>query len=830
MKKAVSLSAGFVLLFAASTALRGCGADYSSAVAQDGSLPESEVEGSASIEPMLAENTAPTLTQQPNTKNTSTLSAVRADLSMPSEIKFTFNVVLDASLSDDFTYAKENWALAFSEGGKEDATTAKTAVTTSQNVSVDDAGISGCGAKKTCQGSVVLTYRFPNDKLPENLTDAGKQKLVVYIYYHPTKGAWTDPAAIKGADPIVVKQDVGIIKAAPSVETSVGDRNITIKWSKPSNLASVAYTSGAEQLTGETSSDASYLVMYWDVEKCKQESQWTFKTNKEVGDARDVTCTYPDEFAADGMCNVGTCTGLGDAIKGVDPFEILAPSDIPTEAGKAGAKQVGCYNVMLVKGQYSMVLTDLELDKRYGAMVWVRDSADRIGRTRSNCRVATVTEMKLSGAEKNPAAKRGKDCFVVSAASGNANSVTVDYWRFVRDVYLENTRFVSWYYNQNGERMAAWLDSHAWLKPAVHGTLKASGWFIYTSTNFFFDVRRAFNATVDKVTKVFVSGLFFETAFAQNGEGASAEEGGVPPASEPAIDTAPAVAPSPAPEATSLNATPEPAAEPAQSPSPAAEAPSATPAPSEPAQTPTPAPPSDLPISEKQEVGSASSEGDLPEYKEGSSSSNIQIMVSQLQPAEDLDLYKGYYPKVKPKRVSVAQTFRLFDLAGEFGGGLFFSGMSVSGTVPKTLVRSDKPVDPSIQGKPISYYTLGGGLLIDYRLRIGSSPYFWPRLAAGGSYDRWREEGAVDKDAKDENGNQVEPLGYTVWGPTVFGRAALEFSLPQIFGGESIQARESYDLEDFTLSVFAEYVKDLSTKRTSLTGMHFGAGVGLLLL
>lgn len=743
------------------------------------------------------------------------------------EIKLTWSVRLDGQNNDTFTYdtSGAGWCIAivtWSSGARSGVDSQ----CQSKGIGVEVSG----GSEKLYEGKVNITYRPPDGVIPENFVDNkdNPKRMVFQLYYSASQSGYDGADNVKGVTEIEMKEDRGIIKnGAVLGAPGLSDRTIVARWESPST-ASVDIQNGAVVDTNEAATVASTVVMFWDVEKCKEAGTWAFKTNAYLGEQRTVTCSYPTTISEEGMCNVGLgCENGSENIAGQNPLDILVPAEIPTEAGVGGGVTSGCYTVYKTEStQTSFAVSNLEDGRRYGMMVWPVNASGRLGKSRSNCRFAAAADVPLFTGELNDSAAKSKECFVATAASGSTNSSTVFYWRFIRDVYLSNTGFIGWYYEQ-GPKMAEWLEENSGLKTPVNFVLETSGKLIFKATNFFYDARETFSKLTSQVGG-FLSRLFFDVAYAQESE-PSADA----PA-EPSVEVTPVIDAPPSAAVSEKNSETTTTSDSQNAPAAVSPTPSAEPTPAvepvpEPVSTPssviTPAPSTVTPATAEEKEF----EGFDPE-EPGSASSTLQLSFSILKPSENAELYKHYYPKQNPYRIHASQSFRVFDFFGEFGAGLYGNVITATGKVPSTRFAGSQ-ISEALVGQEIGFYSIGVGALVDYRLRIGASPYFSPRVTFGGGYERTREEAAAVK-SKNETGKVVgdgKSYGYTKVGPTAFGKLSLELSLPELFGGESVRLRHAYDVEDFMLHFYGEYVKDfVSGERVPLGGLYLGGGVSLL--
>jgi hypothetical protein len=217
-----------------------------------------------------------------------------------------------------------------------------------------------------------------------------------------------------------------------------------------------------------------------------------------------------------------------------------------------------------------------------------------------------------------------------------------------------------------------------------------------------------------------------------------------------------------------------------------------------------------------------------------SASSHLYILGGVNIPTEDKDLYAAYYGSRKPYLFVAGQTFRIFDLSGEFGAGAEFTYLSGRGNVPKETVRTKVTLSEDLVGKNIGYYAAGIRLVGDYSLRIDAFPYLRPRIAGFVGAQKFREQpddpNKTDGAEKKEGQDRIAVKGAEGWS-TVFGlRAGLHVSLLSVFGEDSGSVLFSYGIQDLGFNFQAGLTKDLAKKTLSTSGTQLLAGFELLFL
>jgi hypothetical protein len=210
----------------------------------------------------------------------------------------------------------------------------------------------------------------------------------------------------------------------------------------------------------------------------------------------------------------------------------------------------------------------------------------------------------------------------------------------------------------------------------------------------------------------------------------------------------------------------------------------------------------------------------------------LYVLVGVLTPTDDTALYKAYYPKKRPLAVTLGQTFRLLDAAGELGVGGEVSYVGTTGKVPEKTAKEGVAIPEDVRGRKISFYSLGLAVALDYRLRLSATPWLAPRVALVGGVQRMREEVANGEDPNTSGGQEgnVGNLGAEGWGGVVGARGSLEFSALKLWGADAGNVRYSYGLEDLALSLYVSYTKDFAKKMLRVSGVQGGAGFVFLFL
>lgn len=209
------------------------------------------------------------------------------------------------------------------------------------------------------------------------------------------------------------------------------------------------------------------------------------------------------------------------------------------------------------------------------------------------------------------------------------------------------------------------------------------------------------------------------------------------------------------------------------------------------------------------------------ENNHGSASSTLTFGVGQIRPSADKELYALSYKDKKPGFLYVGQSFRLFDLAGEFGLGYEFSALTLEG---KSSDATQTPV--TLSG-------FGVAALFEYRLRIGDYPWVTPRFAGSYGYMRMREEAGAVAASSETSGeasgaSQISSVGTTpVWHTNTNLRAYFDVSVPALYGDDLNLIRYGYDVEDLTLSAFVGQGLNQG-KLISTSGLQLGGALSLM--
>jgi len=214
-------------------------------------------------------------------------------------------------------------------------------------------------------------------------------------------------------------------------------------------------------------------------------------------------------------------------------------------------------------------------------------------------------------------------------------------------------------------------------------------------------------------------------------------------------------------------------------------------------------------------------------YPHGSAATTLMLGGGQIRPSEDKALYDLSYKDKKPGFLFVAQSFRVTDFGGELGLGYEFGGVAMRGN------------SADANKTEISLSGLGGGLLGEYRLRVGENPWVSPRISAVFGKMRMREEAAAVPATSTNSGSgasgtssstasEISPSGTEpVWQTYITIRGTLDVSITRLYGDDSNLIRYGYEAEDMMLSLFAGLHTN-NGKVISTSGLQLGGGISFM--
>lgn len=600
------------------------------------------------------------------------------------------------------------------------------------------------------EGQIKMRIRLTTlPQWPDKLTnDAaldvvdGRKALKVQPYYS-LEGAVPpgNAGTIQGLSAAFMKDDIGAIVAPPEIGAPVvTDGAFSFDFKPPTDKTAADTSTGSIASVGK-SNVSGFIVVYWKDSECRA-GGWTFKPNKVFDKTKafaDLACSYGGLDAAvagSSSCSLGCTTDVSDDFFGKSANDIAIPPEYPSANGLANAIKSGCLNIVRVSsdGRTSFAVNNASNTETYGAMVYPLDSAGNIGLTRSRCIKAQTFDVVFPSSKKTPNLGKAKsDCMVVTAASGSTTSMSVHYWRVLRDVWLDRLGVTQFYY-RHAPRWAQWLEQNPKYKPAFNTFFEWSGRTLVGLSQWLAHIS---DLSLQGKEKVF--SLLRQTFVSE----ARASE--VPAGEE-----------------------------------------------------------------QKEIVGL--------KYPYGSASTTLMIGGAQIRPSQDKELYDLSYKDKKPTFLFVAQSFRLFDLAGEIGIGYEAASVSMSGV----------SADANKTKISLSGYGVGG--LAEYRLRTGERPWVSPRFSAVVGKMRMREEAAPVSTAETGNGtpSEISPSGTTpVWQTYSTVRGTLDVSITRLYGDDENLIRYGYDVEDMTLSLFAGLHSN-NGKVISTSGLQLGGAITFL--
>ena len=755
------------------------------------------------------------------------------------EIDFSARVTFTVALNRSLQYNKNNWGLRFvSPAANGPEPRLYRVKSQEKNFEVIEDGLSPSSESTVltgeASGDMVFKIRLAEDewsqiwRLAQRPEGQRRTQIKVQLVYsiRDTIGTGdTDGTAIR--DAVTMQNDVGWIRGAPALTvrgTSAGA--VTLELKGPNDLTAELpaerYAAiGPSQLSG-------YLVLYWKEGDCQQ-SGWNFQTNPQTRiQASDpnplLECTYPSLdalLAAPGSCPLGC---------GAEPLPGLFPREDGTEpTGDQVANPLdsgACYRTVVVKpGRASVSVTGLENNTRYGFVAWPLDSAKTPGAARSSCVDAVPVKVPMAASGDTSASVR--DCFVASAASGDPSSLTVHYWRIVRDRLLDPLSLSPVYY-RHAPRWAAWLEEHPQWKAPINAVLLHSGRWIVA-------VDESVTAAWAK-TQWFLSRLRLAAANAWDAV-AMQLDGDAQGAGAEASDDVDALPPSKGLRSLEAITADDRVAD-------------QKPTKSLPAAGGAGAADAAAPTKKLPPAGELGSQDDVPSkalpplsteaydpnakepraYPEGSGAATTRLMGGVFVP-DASPLWDGYYPTGSPTRLAVQQTFRVADTMGEWGLGFTGSFQFHTGRVPKTLPDGSDVLE-AIQGRKIGYYSTGFYLTGDYRFRYMPAPPLTVRLSASFGGERLREtadEVKAEETAGSDDGKRDGKFGYTLLKPMALAGASLEISLGALFGAGFSSTTLGYGARDILLAADAYWSRDLSDHKFSQSGRLLGGSLVFLL-
>jgi hypothetical protein len=769
----------------------------------------------------------------------------QADAKEVRQIKFRGDVSFTVELNKEFAYNKVNWGLVFSNPDSESQYRAYRARDTEKKFKILSDGISPNSDALVIKQKVNGTVEFQIDldegewALIRNLSSKAEglkraQIAVKLLYsirdtYSPV--ADTDGTAI--LDAIRLQNDIGVIKDPTKVSVEgISSGTLTLSFAGPDSTEAILPSQnfsavGASILSG-------YLLMYWKEGDCT-DANWIFQSNVQYR-------KNPKEPDPTFSCRWGPVEDLAKA-PGQCPFGCNAESDpsdpyfardgvVATQEEVATPLETGaCYKVVRVPaGRKTFSLTGLTDNATYGVVAWPLDSSGSLGGTRSSCVQGIPLKVPMAAAADTSASVR--DCFVATAASGSPSSLTVHYWRVVRDTLLDPLGLSAYYY-RHARVWAAWLESRPLLKPVVNEFLLTWGQRIVRVETALSEATRYLSARLQDAWSLAVSRARIL--------GVQLDWRGM---AEPTKVTRSSTAEE-IPENEKIPTKQLRSVEEIDAGSSGAAAPPTKRIEAEPNTTSDLPPTKQLPPAGGLESDGSKPSKDLPppltsqsadeldrksRFPEGSAASASRFSGGIFQPNSS-PVWKAYYPKGNPVRIAMQHTFRLFDAAGEFGLGMTGSLQFHDGKVPEVQPDGTRS-PPSVVGQTIKYYMTGLYVTADYRLRYMAAPPVAPRFMASIGGERLRETAASNPDlGTDAKGQQARSgkFGYTLLKEMALVGVALELSARGIFGKRAFDTATGYGAQDFLLSFDVIRSFDLSGHKFSQDGLLMGGSLVLLL-
>ena len=769
----------------------------------------------------------------------------QADAKEVRQIKFRGDVTFRVELNKEFAYSKINWGLVFSTPDNDSQYRAYRARDSEKKFKVLSDGISPNSDSTVIKQSASGTVEFQIDldegewALIRNLSSKAeglkRAQIAVKLLYsiRDTYSPVADTDGTSLLDAIRLQNDIGVIRDSTKITVQgISSGTLTLSFAGPDSTDAILPSQnfsavGASILSG-------YLVMYWKEGDCT-DANWIFQSNVQYR-------KNPKESDPTFSCRWGPVEELAKA-PGQCPFGCSADSDpndpyfardgvVATQEEVANPLETGaCYKVLRVPaGRKTFSLTGLTDNETYGVVAWPLDSSGSLGGSRSSCVQGIPLKVPMAAAADTSASVR--DCFVATAASGSPSSLTVHYWRVVRDTLLDPLGLSEYYY-RHARVWAAWLDSRPQLKPVVNAFLLTWGQRIVQLHTALSDATRYVSARVQDAWTFAVSrsrilgvqldwrGMAEPTKVTRSSTAEEIPENEKIPTKQlrtvEDIDTERGGAAEPPTKRLGADSDNSPSLAPSKQLPPAGGLDSDGSKPSK--DLPPP-----LTSQSADELDSKS------RYPEGSAASASRFSGGIFRPKSSPE-WNAYYSKGDPVRIAMQHTFRLFDAAGEFGLGMTGSLQFHDGKVPEVQPDGSRS-PPSVVGQTIKYYMTGLYVTVDYRLRYMAAPPVAPRFMASIGGERLRETAANNPDlGADAKGQQARSgkFGYTLLKEMALLGAALEFSARGIFGKQAFSAAMGYGAQDFLLSFDVIRSFDLSGHEFTQDGLLLGGSLVLLL-
>lgn len=755
-------------------------------------------------------------------------------------IQFRGDVTFNVALNKEFAYSKINWGIVFSTPDNDNSYRAYRARDTEKKFKIQNDGISpnsdSTVIKQSAKGTIDVQIDLDEGEwaLIRNLSSKPeglkRAQIVVKLLYsiRDTYSVAGDSDGTVLLDAIRLQNDIGVIRDATKISVQgISSGTLTLAFDGPAATDAILPSQNFSAVGPSILS--GYLVMYWKEKDCT-DANWIFQSNLQYR-------KNPNEPDPTFSCSPGKIDDLAKA-PGQCPFGCRADSDpddpyfardgvVATQEEVANPLGEGvCYKVVKVPaGRRTFSITGLEDSATYGVVAWPLDSSGSLGGARSSCIQGIPVKVPMAAAADTSASVR--DCFVATAASGSPSSLTVHYWRVIRDTLLDPMGLSPIYY-RHARAWAAWLESRPMLKPIVNGILLSWGERIVGVEGL---LETLLHSASDKLRNIWngvtsrarmLGAQLDWRGMAANNETSAAND-------IPENEKVPTKRLRSAEEIEGDGSGGTPTKRIQAEPSNGSDLP----------------PSKQLPPANGLESDGSPRSKNLPpplttqsadeldrksRFPEGSAASASRFSGGIFKPKSS-PIWKAYYPTGNPVRIALQHTFRLFDAAGEFGLGVTGSLQFHEGKVP--AVQPDGTSAPaSVVGQGIKYYMTGIYVTADYRFRYMESPPVAPRFMASIGGERLRETAQNNPDlGADAKGKPTQSgkFGYTLLKRMALVGGALEFSARGLFGKRAFDTSIGYGAQDFLLSFDALYSYDLSGHKFSQDGMLLGGSIVLLL-
>lgn len=361
----------------------------------------------------------------------------------------------------------------------------------------------------TYKGSIKVTIDFTkaNNILPNDIIGAISNGGIQFTPFY-------NGISTPGGTSFYWQADTGAMVNAPSISVKAQDSAFVVTLSAPTSLNAVEQaTQGTLTATANPNTLSGYVIVYWLDKDASGNStgcgaspgNWQFAMNPvslKTASSTPYTCTYTpyqSSFMSGGSSSAIGCSSIApSSLFATNSISLTGDlAAIPYTPGITNPSQIssdsngtpsGCYNVVYVPGsQSSWSKGNISNGAIYGVMAWALNNAyDSSSKTlspnyslaHSNISYVTGISLPLASTDKSPNLPKTKDCFVVTAASGDINSDSVFYWRILRDTYLTPMGITPFYY-KHAQVWANWLDENPKLKPAFNLFFEYSGKALY---------------------------------------------------------------------------------------------------------------------------------------------------------------------------------------------------------------------------------------------------------------------------------------------------------------------------------------------------------------